>query len=101
MDDGRTLIKSKGLPSKYLSEQDFIDLLNGKSKNFILKRFKKDLKTFNVYHNNSEYNISPNMTKRNPIYNEKNIIIDSYPIYINDGVLYKNTKNIKLDDILI
>jgi hypothetical protein len=44
MDDGRTIIKSKGIPSKFLTEQDFIDLLNGKSKNFNLKIFKKDLK---------------------------------------------------------
>ena len=37
------------------------------------------------------------MTKRNPIYNNENIIIDSYPFYVKDGTLYKNTKNIKLD----
>jgi DNA polymerase type B, organellar and viral len=93
MDDGRTIIKSKGLPSKNLTEQDFIELLNGKSKNFTLKRFKKDFKSFNIYHKNSEYNISPNMTKRNPIYNDKkNMIIDSFPIYVKDGVLHKFTK---------
>jgi hypothetical protein len=30
MDDGRTIIKSKGIPSKYLTEEDFIDMLHGK-----------------------------------------------------------------------
>jgi len=64
-------------------------MLHGKSKKFNLKRFKKDLKSFNIYHKNTEYNITPNMIKRNPIYNEKNIIIDSNPLIVKDGILLK------------
>jgi hypothetical protein len=40
MEDGRIIIKSKGVPSKYLTELGFINFLNGISKSVKLKRFK-------------------------------------------------------------
>jgi len=67
MDDGRTIIKSKGLPSKNLTEKDFIDMLHGDYKIFNLKRFKKDLKNFNISHILTTIKIKPNILKREPI----------------------------------
>jgi hypothetical protein len=87
MDNGKTIIKSKGVPSKYLTEQDFISMLHGKSINLYLRIFKKNLKNLNISHINTNIKITHQMLKRIPIYNEKNIIIDSIPFKVINGIL--------------
>jgi hypothetical protein len=63
--------------------------------NILLRRFKKDLKNFDIYHKLTTINLSPKMLKREPIYSE-NIIIDSYPFKVKDGKIISSSKKIIL-----
>jgi hypothetical protein len=89
LENGDTIIKAKGVDSKHLTEQDFIEMLYGCNKLIPIHRFVKDLKNSTVYYEKSTYLITPQILKRNVVYKD-GIIIDTKPFIIKDGVLIKD-----------
>jgi hypothetical protein len=90
MENGETIIRSKGINSLNLSENDFIEMLYGlniqKTNNY---KFKKDFNNLKINYQKYTYTISPKMLKRAPIY-ENYKIIDSKPLIVNNDQLIKN-----------
>ena len=90
MENGDTIIKSKGINSLNLSENDFIDMLYGiniqKTNNY---KFKKDFNNLKINYHKYTYTVSPKILKRAPIY-ENYKIIDSIPLVVINDQLIKN-----------
>jgi hypothetical protein len=99
LENGDTIIKSKGVDSKHLTEQDFIEMLYGCNKLIPIHRFVKDFKKSIVHYEKSTYLITPQILKRNVIY-ENGLIINTKPYHVKDGVLIKDDA-IKLNHNLI
>lgn len=93
MENGEVIIKSKGIASKNLTEQYFVDMLYGICKIIPIERFEKNILKSSVQFKNSFYKINPVLLKRDSIYaNGK--IIDTKPLKVINGIIvYPNTKN--------
>jgi len=95
-ENGEKVIKSKGIESKELNENDFIDMLYGitiKKKN--IYKFNRDLNKLTINYNKSNYIIKPENLKRESIYNNYNLIVNTKPLQVKDGIL-KQKELIKL-----
>src|SRR5271156_39725 len=100
LEDGRTVIKSKGIDNKELNENNFIEMLHGL--NITVKdifRFKKDLYNLTIKYNKTDFTISPKLLKREPIY-INNIVVNTKPLIVKDGNLIKK-EPIKLNHSLV
>jgi hypothetical protein len=89
LENGEIIIKSKGVDSKHLTEQDFIEMLHGCNKLIPIHRFVKDLKKSIVHYEKSIYLITPQILKRNTVYKD-GLIIDTRPFIVKDNILNKN-----------
>jgi hypothetical protein len=75
------------------------EMLHGINKTIPIQRFLKKLPEFSIKYNESEYLITPNNTKRKPVFDKKDgIIIDTLPLKVKDGKLekYNYINNTKL-----
>jgi hypothetical protein len=99
LENGDTIIKAKGVDSKHLTEQDFIEMLYGCNKVIPIHRFVKDLKNSTVHYEKSTYLITPQILKRYVIIKD-GLTIDTKPFIVKDGVLIKDDI-IKLNHSLI
>lgn len=99
LESGETIIKSKGVDSKHLTEQDFIEMLHGCNKSISINRFVKDLKKSVVHYEKSTYLITPQILKRNVVYKD-GLIVNTKPFVVKDGVLIKDDI-IKLNHSLV
>jgi hypothetical protein len=91
-ENGETIIKSKGINSKLLTENDFKEMLHGLTigKNNVY-RFKKDLSELIIKYKKSELSLFQNFLKREPIY-ENNIIVATKPLIVNNNILIKHNQ---------
>jgi hypothetical protein len=89
LENGKTIIKSKGIDSLNLNENDFIEMLYGlnitKQNNY---KFKIDFNKFTVNYSKYDFTISSKISKRKPIY-ENYKIVDTLPLKVNNGILEK------------
>lgn len=93
MESGDIIIKSKGISSNNLTEQDFVDMSFGICKKIPIERFEKKLLKSSVQFKESFYKINPVLLKRDSIY-ENGKIINTKPLKVINGVIvYPNTKN--------
>lgn len=99
LDNGKEIIKSKGISNKFLTENDFIDMYHGVKKTIPINRFVKNLKesTSNFYEGN--YIITPDILKRKPIY-KNGIIIDTKPLDVINNKLKPINKTKIIYDIV-
>jgi hypothetical protein len=86
LENGEIIIKSKGVDSKHLTEQDFIEMLHGCNKLIPIHRFVKYLKKSVVHYEKSIYLITPQILKRNVTYKD-GLIIDTKPFIVKDNIL--------------
>jgi hypothetical protein len=92
LEDGRTIIKSKGVDSSTLTEQDFIDMLHGS--NITVKdnyRFSKDFVKMSVNYRNTDVVFSAFNNKREPLYNAS-IVTDTKPLQVINNELIRVAK---------
>jgi len=86
LNNGEIVIKSKGVPKNYLTEKDFEGFLYGIEKNISVHRFVKKISESTVSYRNLNYKISPQILKREPIF-DNGLIIDTKPLKVKDGKL--------------
>jgi hypothetical protein len=88
LDNGTIIIKSKGISNNnlYLSESDFKDMLYGIKKNIPINRFVKNLSKSTVNYFDSNYNLTPDILKRQLIY-KNGLIIDTKPLEVKNNKL--------------
>jgi hypothetical protein len=93
LNNGKEIIKSKGISNKILTENDFIEMYHGVKKTIPINRFVKNLKESTSNFHEGNYIITPEILKRNPIY-KNGIIIDTKPIEVlnNKLTIINNTK---------
>ena len=86
MDDDKVIIKSKGIKNSLLNEDNFKELLLGKSVNIETSKIYTTLKKINAGIKHMNVTIKPENINRLPIYNN-GIIENTIPYHVEDGLL--------------
>jgi hypothetical protein len=90
MDNGEIIKKSKGIENTYLTENDYIEMLYGLelTKNNIF-RFNKNMTNLEINYNKTNFSISSNLLKREPIYSLNNLVINTKPLQVSEKKIIK------------
>jgi|ERR1700730_1589767 len=89
MDDGRTIIKSKGISYDNLSELDFEEMLYNLNKIIPIERFHKNMENLTINYKESKYKITHHKFKRKPIF-ENYKIVDTILLVVKENKIIQD-----------